>query len=106
MRQILIDHARGRSADKRGGAQPACSLNEAIDAAVERPPAMIAVDDALQELERTDPRKAKLIKMRFFGGLTAEESALVMDVPVAKVRVELQVAQTWLQRELDRGAGK
>lgn len=102
MRQILIDHARSRGADKRGGGQRGCSIHEAIDAAVERPPALIAVDDALQDLEALDARKAKLVEMRFFGGLTAEESAGVLDLPVEKVRAELRVAQAWLQRELDR----
>lgn len=102
MRQILVDHARSRAAGKRGGGQPSRSLDESIDAAVERPVAMIAVDDAIEALERNDPQKAKLIEMRFFGGLTAEESANVLQLPVEKVRAELRVAQAWLQRELDR----
>jgi len=106
MRQILIDHARSRSAEKRGGGQPGVSLDESIDAAVERPPALIAVDDALQVLEAMDARKAKLVEMRFFGGLTAEESAEVLRLPVEKVRGELRVAQAWLQRELDRDAAR
>ena len=104
MRQILVDHARSRSASKRGGGQPARSLDESIDAALERPLALIAVDDALAALERTDPQKAQLVEMRFFGGLTAEESADVLRMPVEKVRSELRVAQAWLQRELDRPA--
>jgi RNA polymerase sigma factor (TIGR02999 family) len=104
MRQILVDHARSRSAGKRGGGQPPRSLDESIDAVVERPLAMIAVDDAMEALERTDARKAKLIEMRFFGGLTAEESADVVQLSVEKVRAELRVAQAWLQRELDRAA--
>ena len=79
---------------------PKYSLDEAMNAAVERPPIMLAIDDALRELERKDPRKTKLIEMRFFGGLTAEESAEVLELPVAKVRGELRVAQAWLQREL------
>jgi len=104
MRQILVDHARSRAAGKRGGGQPPRSLDESIDAAVERPLAMIAIDDALEALERSDALKAKLIEMRFFGGLTAEESADVLQLPVEKVRAELRVAQAWLQRELDRPA--
>jgi RNA polymerase sigma factor (TIGR02999 family) len=102
MRQILVDHARARAAGKRGGGQPARTLDESIDAVVERPMAMVAVDDALEALGQTDPQKAKLIEMRFFGGLTAEESADVLQLPVEKVRSELRVAQAWLQRELDR----
>ncbi len=102
MRQILIDRARARNAGKRGGGQPKYSLDEAINAAVERPSIMIAIDDALRELERKDPVKTKLIEMRFFGGLTAEESAEILELPVEKVRGELRVAQAWLQRELSR----
>jgi RNA polymerase sigma-70 factor (ECF subfamily) len=103
MRQILIDHARARNAGKRGGGMPKYSLDEAMNAATERPSIMIAIDDALRELERKDPRKTQLIEMRFFGGLTAEESATILDLPVEKVRAELRVAQAWLQRELSRG---
>jgi RNA polymerase sigma factor (TIGR02999 family) len=103
MRQILIDHARSRKAGKRGGGMPKYSLDEALNAAVERPSIMLAIDDALRELERKDPRKTKLIEMRFFGGLTAEESAAILELPVEKVRGELRVAQAWLQRELDGG---
>jgi len=104
MRQILIDHARARNAGKRGSGQPGCQLDEAIDAAIERPPLMIAIDDALAALEQIDARKAKLIEMRFFGGLTAEESAGVLELPVEKVRGELRLAQAWLQRQLDSDA--
>jgi RNA polymerase sigma factor (TIGR02999 family) len=104
MRQILIDRARARNAGKRGGGQLKYSLDEAINAAAQRPSIMIAIDDALGELERKDPIKTKLIEMRFFGGLTAEESAEILDLPVQKVRGELRVAQAWLQRELGRGS--
>lgn len=102
MRQILIDHARGRRAAKRGGAQPKISLDEAMDAGAVSAPEIVAVDDALCELERRDPRKAKLIEMRFFGGLTAEDSAEVLDLPVNTVRRQLRIAQAWLQCELDK----
>jgi len=102
MRQILIDHARTKYAKKRGGGNPKLSLNEAYDTAMERPSVMIRIDDALQDLERQDPRKARLIEMRFFGGLTAEESAEVLELPVNIIRRELRVAQAWLHRELDR----
>jgi RNA polymerase sigma-70 factor, ECF subfamily len=105
MRQILIDRARARNAEKRGGGQPDYSLDEAIGAAMERPSIMIAIDDALHELERRSALKAQLIEMRFFGGLTAEESAELLHLPVEKVRGELRTAQAWLQRELSRAAG-
>ncbi len=102
MRQILIDHARTKQAAKRGGAQPKLSLDEAMDAGVARPTDIIAVDDALRSLEKRDPQQAQLVELRFFGGLTAEESAEVMQLPVNTVRRELRVAQAWLQSELDR----
>jgi RNA polymerase sigma factor (TIGR02999 family) len=104
MRQILIDHARTKYAQKRGGRQEKFSLDEAQTTCMEKPAIMIRVDDALNQLARNDPRKARLIEMRFFGGLTAEESAAVLDVPVNEVRRELRVAQAWLQRELDHGS--
>ena len=104
MRQILIDHARTRNAAKRGGGQPAFSLDECMDAPLERPSALIQVDDALTALELHDARKAQLIEMRFFAGMTAEESAEVLGLPVQKVRAELRIAQAWLKRELDNSA--
>jgi RNA polymerase sigma-70 factor (ECF subfamily) len=104
MRQILIDHARTRSAAKRGGGEGVFSIEEGMDSAMERPSALIQVDDALQALELHDKRKAQLIEMRFFGGMTAEESAEVLNLPVQKIRSELRVAQAWLKRELDNRA--
>lgn len=106
MRQILIDHARRKFAAKRGGARPKYSLDEACDAVVERPSLMIDLDDALKALEIRDALKARLIEMRFFGGLTAEESAEVLNLPVNEVRRGLRIAQAWLQRELDRTAAE
>jgi len=104
MRQILIDHARTRNAAKRGGGKAPFSIEEGWDAPVERPSSLIQVDDALRTLEVQDPRKAQLIEMRFFGGMTAEESAEVLQLPVQTVRSELRIAQAWLKRELDNTA--
>ena len=104
MRQILIDHARTKYAQKRGGRKEKLSLDEARDACIEKPAIMLRIDDALNQLARHDARKARLIEMRFFGGLTAEESADVLGLPVTAVRRELRVAQAWLQRELDQGS--
>jgi RNA polymerase sigma-70 factor, ECF subfamily len=104
MRQILIDHARTRNASKRGGGQVAFSIDECMDAPLERPSALIQVDDALQALEIHDARKAQLIEMRFFAGMTAEESAEALGLPVQKIRAELRIAQAWLKRELDNRA--
>ena len=104
MRQILIDHARTRNAAKRGGGQAPFSLDECIDAPLERPSVLVQVDDALKALEVHDARKAQLIAMRFFGGMTAEEAAEVLNLPVQKVRAELRIAQAWLKRELDNSS--
>jgi RNA polymerase sigma factor (TIGR02999 family) len=105
MRQILVDHARTRDAAKRGGGADVLPMEDAYGVGVSRPAAMVAIDDALAELARTDPTKAKLVEMRFFGGLTAEESAEVLGIPVASVRNHLRVGQAWLRKELDRTAG-
>ena len=102
MRQILIDHARTKYAQKRGGRQEKLSLEQAREACIEKPAVMIRIDDALNQLARVDARKAQLVEMRFFGGLTAEESAAVLDLPVTTVRQQLRVAQAWLQRELNQ----
>ena len=103
MRQILVDYARRRNAGKRSVAMQV-PLLEASAASEERPSSMIALDDALNDLEKHDERKARLIEMRFFGGLTAEESAEVLGLTVPVVRRELRLAQAWLERELDRRA--
>jgi RNA polymerase sigma factor (TIGR02999 family) len=105
MRQILIDHARMRNAGKRGGGDARFQLYMDHEFAVERPVMLIAMHDALEALAQRDPCKARLIEMRYFGGLTAEESAEAMRMTVADVRRQLRVGQAWLRRELDREAG-
>ena len=103
MRQILIDHARIRNAGKRGRGAIQVPFDEALAvAAVERPSFILAVDDALTELQQKDSLKARLIEMRFFGGLTAEDSAEVLDMPVMQVRRHLRVGQAWLKQRLDQ----
>jgi RNA polymerase sigma factor (TIGR02999 family) len=102
MRQILIDHARTRNAQKRGSGAHNVPFDDAGEIAIERPSVLIAVDDALRVLQQTDAVKARLIELRFFGGLTAEESAETLQMPVTQVRSQLRIAQAWLQRELDR----
>jgi len=106
MRQILIDHARTRDAEKRGGRAARLSLEGVDIASAGRPPLILAIDAALAELARTDALKVRLIEMRFFGGLTAEESAEVLNIPVAEVRRHLRVAQAWLLRELNQDFGQ
>jgi RNA polymerase sigma factor (TIGR02999 family) len=100
MRQILVDHARVRDARKRGGGLAKLPFDQVFDFATTRPSMIVAIDDALSGLSRTDPLKGRLIEMRFFGGMTAEDSAQVLDMAVTEVRRHLRVAQAWLQREL------
>lgn len=102
MRQILIDHARASNAEKRGGKAVKVPLDEATDVAVESPSTMIAIDDALEELTRKDSLMAQLVEMRFFAGMTAEESAEVLKINTAQVRRQLRVGQAWLRRALDQ----
>src|SRR5262249_52167205 len=101
MRQILIDHARTRDAAKRGSGAAKVPFDPALPVVTERPSLMIAIDEALDQLAREDSLKAKLVEMRFFGGMTAEDSAEALQMPVAQVRRQLRVGQAWLQRELD-----
>lgn len=104
MRRILIDHARMRNAAKRGGGQPNLPIDEARDACAQRPEAMIALDDALNALQDADAPKARLIEMRYFGGMSLEECAEALAISVSEVRREERVAEAWLQRQLGRTA--
>ena len=103
MRQVLVDVARSRFAEKRGAALevPVAILPES-EAQPDR--SLLALNDALQQLEKVDSLKGQLIEMRYFGGLTAEESAAELSIPVHVVRRELRLAQAWLAREM-AGAG-
>jgi RNA polymerase sigma factor (TIGR02999 family) len=100
MRQILIDHARTRDAEKRGGGAANLPLEMAAGVPVGQPLTILAIDEALDHLARNDSLKARLIEMRFFGGMSAEESAEVLNLSVTEVRRHLRVGQAWLQREL------
>jgi RNA polymerase sigma factor (TIGR02999 family) len=99
MRQVLVDTARARAAGKRGAAQEV-ALAEAPDRAPQPNRPLLAMDDALQRLEKTDPRKGRLIEMRYFGGMTAQESSDALSIPVHVVRRELRLAQAWLRKEM------
>jgi RNA polymerase sigma-70 factor (ECF subfamily) len=104
MRQILVDTARARSAAKRGaGAEIA--LAEIPDWGPQEDNRVLALEDALQRLEEVDSRKARLIEMRYFGGMTAEESAAALSIPVHVVNRELRLAQAWLRMEMAPGQG-
>lgn len=99
MRRILVDQARRRSADKRGGERPQ-QLLEDFDIAAGTDGEVLAVDEALRALEAVDPDLARLVNLRFFGGLTAEETAAVLGVSPAAIGREWACARAWLQREL------
>ena len=99
MRQILVDFARARAAGKRS-AMEVVPVAEIADVAGQKDESLLEMDEALNRLARTDPLKVQLIEMRFFGGMTAEESAAVLAVSVHVVRRELRLAQAWLHKEL------
>ncbi len=100
MRQILVDHARSHKAAKRGGDQQVVALDEAIVYSVERSAELVALDDALNELEKFDERKCRAVELRFFGGLSLEEIGAALDISTATVGRELRMAQAWLYRSL------
>ena len=103
MRRILVDWARSRKALKRGGEASSLDLNEAL-AAVNQPATdLVAVDDALQALSLVDPRKARVIELRFFGGLSVSETAEVLKVSEETVHRDWRLAKSWLRRELSGG---
>lgn len=103
MRRILVDSARARGNQKRGGGAPRVSLDEALQVSKTPGCDLVALDDALKTLGAMDPRKAQVVEMRFFGGLTVEESAAALHVSVDTVMRDWRVAKVWLLRELCRG---
>ena len=102
MREILIDHARNRQAAKRRSHFVLLNLNEELVVSRERDADLVALDEALERLAALDPRKARVVEMRFFGGLSVQESAEVLNVSEKTVRRDWQFAKTWLLRELSR----
>ncbi len=101
MRQILIERARARAALKRGGAQPRVTLNEALVAGGEQSFDLLELDVALEKLAALDPEQARLVELRFFGGLTVEETAEAMSISPATVKRHWAIARAWLARELE-----
>jgi RNA polymerase sigma-70 factor (ECF subfamily) len=103
MRRILVEHARRRNL-KRGGRAPHVSLDEAAVVGGERDSDLVELDDALNTLARLDPRKARVVEMRFFGGLSFEETAEVLQKSSDTVKRDWRAARIWLYRELTGGA--
>jgi RNA polymerase sigma factor (TIGR02999 family) len=101
MRRILVDFARARRNAKRGGDRSQVTLEEALHLAG-RATDVVAVDDALKSLEALDARKGKVVELRFFGGLSTEETAEVLKISTRTVEREWSLAQAWLRRELGK----
>jgi RNA polymerase sigma factor (TIGR02999 family) len=102
MREILVDYARRRERHKRGGGVTHLTLDQAVEWAEERDFDLIALDEALDGLAKFAPRQSRIIEMRFFGGLTAEEIAGLLGIASITVRREWRLARLWLLKELDR----
>jgi RNA polymerase sigma factor (TIGR02999 family) len=102
MRHVLIDHARARRTDKRGGHAARIALDDAVLAPARRDVDLVALDDALRSLAAVDERKSRIVEMRFFGGLEIEETAEVLGTSTATVRREWTLAKAWLRREMRR----
>lgn len=100
MRHILVDHARAKSSEKRGGGVQKVSFNEAVTEAASRSAQLLALDEALKELERLDRRKGQIIEMRFFGGMSLEETAVALGISTATVSREQRMAEAWLQSRM------
>lgn len=100
MRRILVDAARARGREKRGGGSPVLNLSDSVEALIARGPKLMALDDALNSLAKLDTRKAMVVEMRFFGGLSAEETASVLGISAQTVLCDWTLARAWLKREL------
>ena len=106
MRRIIVDYARSRGYQKRGGGLRPLPLQETAVASKNRAREFVALDEALNRLAELDARKSKVIELRFFGGLSVEETAMVLGVSEITVMRDWQFARSWLERELSRGVGK
>jgi RNA polymerase sigma factor (TIGR02999 family) len=106
MRRVLVDLARSRAADKRGGGAVRVTLDDATIGGVGPDADVIRLDDALTALAALDDRKSRVVELRFFGGLTAEETAVALQVSSKTVLRDWEFARAWLQRELTREAGR
>lgn len=101
MRRILVSHARKHNAVKRGGGATKLSLDEAPTLSSSRSEQMLALDEALERLSALDERKGRVVELRFFGGLTIEETAEALEVAPSTVKLDWQKARAWLYRELE-----
>jgi RNA polymerase sigma factor (TIGR02999 family) len=102
MRRILVDHARRRSTEKRGDGVSILPLDEAIGSPWKRDADLVALDDALEALAKLAPRASRVVELRFFGGLTIDETAAALEISPATVKTDWQQAKAWLYRQLSR----
>jgi len=100
MRRLLVDHARARLSAKRGGRVPRVSLSDAEDAAAAPEVELLEIDQALVRLARLDPGQARIVELRFFAGLTVEETAKALDRSPRTIKREWRLAKAWLHRDL------
>jgi RNA polymerase sigma factor (TIGR02999 family) len=102
MRRILVDDARARKYQKRGGDRQQVTLDGEALVGRERPPDLVALDDALEALAAIDPRRSRVVELRFFGGMSGEETAAILGISTETVTRDWRLAKTWLLRELQR----
>lgn len=102
MRQILVDHARRHRSQKRGGGEAPVPLEDALVFAPERSDDLVAMDEALTALAAVDERKARVVELRYFGGLSVEETARALNVSIGTIGREQRLAEAWLHRALSR----
>ena len=103
MRHILVDYARQQGAEKRGGGLQKLTLEAAVSLASERDLDLLALDEALAQLARFDPQQSQVVELRFFGGLSIEETAAVMGLSPATIKREWTLAKAWLHQRLSEG---
>jgi RNA polymerase sigma factor (TIGR02999 family) len=100
MRRILIDHARAHLSEKRGGSAKDITLDEVPDISAEKSKRLLALEEALLQLAELDCRQSQIVELRFFGGLTEEEAAVVLGVSTRTVKRDWRLAKAWLYQEL------
>ena len=106
MRRILVDHARQRRTEKRGGARPRLSLDQSLGLTEQKDLDVVALDDALSALSKLDPQQAHVIELRFFGGLTIEETSEALNISPATVTRDWVTAKAWLYDQINRAGNE
>ena len=101
MRRILVDHARAKQAKKRGGSEQKVSIDEAVLVQPDPPQDFLALDEALDRLAKRDPRQSRIVELRFFGGLSEEETAEVLGISLRTVKRDWKVARAWLYQQVN-----